>query len=551
MTTGNAPLHASLAEPLGAMPETVVDVLRRGMTETPDADALVGRFSRLSYSQLEAEVQGATRALFHLGVRPGDRVGASLANHPDLVVAFLGVLRLGAIWVGINRTLALPEMEYILDDAGIGVFLAEPPLVAAVEQEFGSRRDLRSLVCLMPADKTDEWRSLFTSAETAHDRWTPEPASPAAIAYTSGTTGRPKGVVHSHHNLLLPGAVRAADPRPGDDRMGVCLPLTILNLMILGPLTAFQSGAASVIVDRMDVPGLVQWVAREAITSLAVPPTTLYDLLSSPEVGSEGLGSLMYPGTGGAFLPDGLSERFSARYGSQVIMTYGLTEAPTAVTMTDPATPRREGSSGRPLPHVEIVICDDKGGCLPPGEVGEICIAPASRGRWAGLYTPMLGYWGRPEESTDTVRDGLLWTGDLGYLSPDGELFVTARKSDLIVRGGANVYPAEVERVLDAHPSVSSSTVIGLPDDRLGERVVAAVELAPGEATTVDELLDVCRRSLARYKVPDRVLVLPTLPRNAMGKVVRERVRERFFCDEPPFQPTDTRVRERSFPPGG
>jgi acyl-CoA synthetase (AMP-forming)/AMP-acid ligase II len=188
-----------------------------------------------------------------------------------------------------------------------------------------------------------------------------------------------------------------------------------------------------------------------------------------------------------------------------------------------------DGSCGRALPHLRLVIVDEETGReVPAGTSGEICVGAVDAGPWAGVYTPMLGYWDRPEESARALRGGLLHTGDVGHLDTDGYLYIEDRRDDLIVRGGANVYPAEVERALACDPRVVGSAVVGVPDDRLGQRVVAAVELGRGAAASPDELMAHCATQLARYKVPAEILVVPALPRTEMGKVRRRAVRALF-----------------------
>jgi acyl-CoA synthetase (AMP-forming)/AMP-acid ligase II len=223
-----------------------------------------------------------------------------------------------------------------------------------------------------------------------------------------------------------------------------------------------------------------------------------------------------------------LRDLYEERFGRRITTAYGLTEAPTVVTIEDPAQPPVLGSSGRAVPQLAVTIRDADGLELPVGEIGEICVARSTTGPLAGVYTPMLGYWRRPEATAEAMRGGMLHTGDLGHLDTDGNLFVTGRKNDLIIRGGANVYPAEVERVLAEHPAVAASVVIGIPDDRLGERVVAAVVAAAGTAPSSDELRAHCAASLSRYKVPEQFLLVEALPRNAMGKVLRASVAELF-----------------------
>jgi acyl-CoA synthetase (AMP-forming)/AMP-acid ligase II len=347
-----------------------------------------------------------------------------------------------------------------------------------------------------------------------------DPFAPAAIAYTGGTTGFPKGAVHSQHNLLVPGAVAHAEAWwSTEERLGVLLPLTILNLIVLVPLTAFQIGSVCVAMDRIDPLGIAEWVRQERIATFHAVPAILHDLLTHPDVKPQDLASLTRPEVGGADCPDAFRRLYRERFGTDVSIGYGMTEAPTAVTRALPGSPNLPGICGKPLPWVEIRILDDKGMDCRPGETGEICVAAARSGPFAGVYTPMLGYWRKPQETAEALRDGVYRTGDLGMLDAHGTLFIRGRKKELILRGGANVYPAEVERVLHSDPRVRACAVVGKPDPRLGERVVAFVELVPGAQASPEELKAYCAEELARYKVPEEFRFVTAMPRTAMGKI--------------------------------
>jgi long-chain acyl-CoA synthetase len=490
-------------------PQTIPAVLDRVLAADPDREALVGRHARYTYAQLDEAADRAAAALVALGIRPGDRVAASLANHPDVVVAFLGTMRAGAVWVGINRPLAPKEKAYMLRDAGVAVLLADTDGGAQVEPVRAELPDLRHVVITEAADPGCQWQRLLGAADPAgRPTVDTDPFGPAAIAYTSGTTGFPKGAVHSQHNLLLVGAVNRATGDPAL-RHGVALPLTVLNLVVLGPLAVFQLGATCVTMDRVDALGMAEWIRDERIGTFAAVPVMLYDLLTHPDVRAEDLVTLVRPGVGGSNCPAELRALYRERFGAEVVDGYGLTEAPTAVAI-----------DGVALPQVRIVIRDDAGAAVPDGEVGEICVEAARTGTWAGVYTPFLGYWNRPDATADALRDGVLHTGDLGCID-DGRLVVKDRKADLIIRGGANVYPAEVERVLHLDPRVAACAVVGHPDERLGERVVAFVQLAPEASATADELRAGCIDELARYKVPAEVHFVDGFVRNAMGKIVK------------------------------
>jgi acyl-CoA synthetase (AMP-forming)/AMP-acid ligase II len=508
----------------------VASALDQSLATRPDAEALVGRHHRYTYRQLEGAINAAAAALAGLGVGPGDRVAASAPNHPDIVIAFFATQRLGAVWVGINRPLAGPEKQFQLKDSGAKIFLAD---AAAQEQISALRAELPELtrVIDMEPGPRNAWLDLVAAHFAApRPQQAIDPHAPAAIAYTSGTTGFPKGAVHSQHNMMVVAAtthagVRGAHQEP-QLRRGATLALTVLNLMILEAVTPLSGGGALICMDRTDAVGIAEWVAAERIDTFTSAPATVFDLLTKPEIDAASLSSLKFAMAGGANVPDELRRLYRERFGQPLLGGYGLTEAPTAVAFTSPSRPLTPGSCGRAFEHLKVRILDPEGRELPAGESGEICVRATDRGGWANVYTPMLGYWKRPEESAAALKNGWLHTGDIGVINADGDIFIKDRLKELIIRGGANVYPAEVERVLIAHPQVRDVAVVGKPDRRLGEIVAAFVELAdaaPSDALET-ELRALCEAKLARYKVPQAWSFGP-LPRNAMGKVAKAQIR--------------------------
>lgn len=476
------------------VPRSVARVLDRALAEDPGREALVTRTRRLTYAQLDGLADRAAHALRGLGVEPGDRVAACLPNDADVVVAFHGAMRAGAVWVGVNEVLAPPEQQHLIDDSGARLLLCE-----AAVPELAVRQ--------VPLD---EWTAAVDGAPEEPVGVEVDPFAPAGLAYTSGTTGRPKGAVHSQHNLLVPGAVLVASRGYGPDlRKGDCFPFTVLNMAVLTTLLASQAGGTSVVMDRIDAEGVAEWIRTERVTTWNGPPALLHSLAAMESVAPSDLSSLREVWTGGADCPEAIRAAFEAKFGLPVLATYGLSEAPTVVTI-DPVDGRHvPGASGRPLPHLQVRI---------ERETGEVCVSAATGD---DRYRLMLGYWNRPEATAEALAGGELHTGDIGFLDDEGYLHIRDRKHLVIIRGGANVYPAEVERVLLEAPGVAAGAVFGVADERLGERVMAVVEVTGGGPLDEEAVRAHCLAGLARYKVPERFVVVPRLPRNAMGKIVR------------------------------
>jgi long-chain acyl-CoA synthetase len=529
-STERGPAGLTYAPVSPVRPPTVTETFDHVLEVEPGRPALAAPSGSLTYEELDAAADAAAAALSELGVRPGDRVAASLPNDVDIVVAFHGAMRLGAIWVGVNRALAPAEKETLLAAATPTLVLADPEIAAASASAHGSTWRV------LPVDPTDTdaagggWAAALAASAGAGRLPPPDVDAPAAIAFTSGTTGLPKGIVHSQRNLLLPAAAVVAS-RGYDEtlRKGDCLALTILNLQVLTTLVTSAAGGCCVLTDRRDAPGVAHWIARESVTLWNGVPALLYSMVEDPEIEPAVLSSLREVWTGGSACPEDVMAAFRSRFGVPIFQGYGLTELPTVATMEPVDGEHVEGSSGVSLPHLRVSICDDAGNELPAGTEGEVVVRGATEGPWAGAYTPMVGYW---RDSRVEPFDGdALRTGDLGVVDAGGNLLVRDRKKLLIIRGGANVYPAEVERVIERVPGVRGTAVLGVPDARLGQRVVAAVELDTVSTVSTGQIIAACRTRLARYKVPEQIVAVDDLPRNAMGKVQRDKLVDLFTVD--------------------
>ncbi|WP_406327650.1 class I adenylate-forming enzyme family protein [Streptomyces sp. NBC_00203] len=480
------------------VPGTIAQVLDAALASRPHATAVEAVSGVWSYAELDDRARRAAGALWRLGVRPGDRVAACLPNDLDIVAAFHGAQRIGAVWAGIGEALTAGEQEELHNLCGPTVVLAGPRCLLNSPDRVGPGR----------------WAELVDRDEAA-PHVEPDIDAPAGIAFTSGTSGHPKAVVHSQRNLLLPGAVLVATRGWGPElRKGDSFPLTILNLMVLSTLLTAQAGGCSVVMNRRDVEGVAEWISSRRVTVWNGAPAQLYDLARRPDLD---LGSLTEVWSGGGDTPDALRRAFAEAHGLVPRVTYGLTEAPTVVSI-DPDGEWRPGTSGQVLPHYDVAAYDDEGRRLPAGELGELRLSGAAAGPWADRWRPMLGFWERG--GIRPAEPGPVPTGDIGTVDGDGWLTVLDRKKLVIVRGGANVYPLEVERVIAAHPDVAGVAVCAVPDDRLGQRVAAVVESA-GPPLDLEALAALCRRALAAYKVPEFWSQVDALPVNAMGKVQR------------------------------
>jgi len=510
----------------------VASALDGPLARCPDAEALVDRDRRYSYAQLDAEVNAAAQALQRLGLKPGERLAACSANQADLVIAFLASQRLGAVWLGINTILAPPEKLYQLADAQACVLLADRRTAAQIEPLREQLPGLSHIVDFEPGEAENQWRGLVAACRAAaRPAIAIDPHAAAVIAYTSGTTGRPKGVVHSQHNMMVVVAAGQHGTRgkhwQGSHRIGSYLPLTMVNLMVLDALVGVSTGGTSVVMDRTDAKGVAEWIEAEQVHAMSSSPATIFDLIQRDDIGPERLASLRFISCGGAMISDELMAGFAAKFGKPMYPAYGLTEAPTSIAgfMSDKAC--APGSCGIVYDHLRVAVLDGEGREVPLGEPGEICLRATDHGEWAGVYTPMLGYWRRPEESAESLRGGWLHTGDVATMDDAGNLFLKDRLKDMIIRGGSNVYPAEIERVIRLDPRVRDAAVVGRSDERLGERVVAFVELVEAASGQVVEpdLKARCQAELAKYKLPDEWIFLSPMPRNATGKIVKSELK--------------------------
>ncbi len=494
-----------------------MDLLTPRSLATPERPALIWGERTLTYRDLAGWAAALEQMLAREGITAGTRVAALLPREPVAVAAVHALARLEAVLVPLNLRLTAEEMREQIARSGATHVLATPTTAERAREVAGERR-----VMEMANEKlgmaSEEFGSATRNAQLATR---PSPfatrPSPLAILFTSGTTGRPKAAVLSAANFTWSAVASAF--RLGvlpDDRWLLTLPLYhVGGLSILFRSALY--GTAVILPEHegsFDPVQLDAALRRHRATLVSLVPTMLYRLLQA--VPGEPPAHLRIVLLGGAAAPAELLREAQAR-GYPVALTYGLTEAASQVATATPAEVRsKPGSVGRPLLYTQVRVVDEAGRDLPSGAVGEIVV----RGP-----TVFLGYDGDPQATHTVLRDGWLHTGDLGYLDPDGALWVVNRRSDLIVTGGENVYPAEVEAVLRQHPAVAEVCVVGIEDPEWGQRVAAVVVLHPDRQASPGDLEAHCRAHLAGYKVPRQWRFVDALPRTASGKIHRPAVR--------------------------
>jgi long-chain acyl-CoA synthetase len=450
-------------------------------------------------------------ALRRLGLGPDDRVVVMLPNGPEVLQAYAAILKLGAVIVPVVFLLGPEEIRHILDHSEAKLVVTSPDLAWKAEGWPGQ-------IVLVGGQAAGAltWDELVAPEADVFPIAEREPGDLAVILYTAGTTGQPKGVALSHANLLSNARSAARLYELDRTQWGLAvLPLSHsygLTLMNAGNIL----GTRAVLLRWFNPELVLETIQRYRVQQMAGVPTMFVYLLNFPEADHFDTSSMKAWGSGAAPLPVEIVEPFEKRFGGRLLEGYGLTEASPVVSAHRYSGERRLGSVGQPIPGVNVAIVDEDDRAVPVGEVGEVCVRGPN---------VMLGYHRMPEETARTIRNGWLHTGDMGRLDADGFLYIVERKKDLIIRGGFNIYPREVEDVLYAHPAVAEAAVVGVHDTLMGEDVLAFVVPKNGMSATAEELIAFCQERLAKYKCPKRVRFLDRLPKSPIGKILRKELR--------------------------
>jgi long-chain acyl-CoA synthetase len=491
-------------------------ILADSARERPEHPAILHGNRVLAYAELDRAARGVATSLRERGIGAGDRVALMAPNVPEFTIAYFGILYAGATVVPLNVLLTAPEVGYHLEDSQAALLIAHPLFAAPAREGAASARvpvvwaggdvpGQENLATLAEA------RPLRALAQTRED-------DTAVILYTSGTTGKPKGAELTHSNLTLNCTVVLSRLLPADQSD---VALATLPLFHSFGQTVIQNGSLArggtfTLLPRFAPGDAFELIQRDRVTIFAGVPTMYFALLHHPGGEKYDLSSLRFCLTGGAPMPVEVMHAFEQRYAVKILEGFGLSETSPVASFNTLERERVAGSIGYPVWGVEMAIFDDKDQPVADGEPGEICI----RG-----HNIMKGYWRRPEATADAIRNGWFHSGDIGVRDPAGWFKIVDRKKDMIIRGGFNVYPREVEEVLYAHPAIAEAAVVGIPNESHGEEVKAVVALKSGATLSADELIAWTRQRLAAYKYPRQVEFVAALPKGPTGKILKRELR--------------------------
>jgi fatty-acyl-CoA synthase len=529
--------YASGPSPEPLLGETIPDNLDRVAAAHHGELALVSRHQsvRWTYAEFVEQVDTCARALLAVGVEPGDRVGIWAPNRAEWVVVQYATSRIGAILVNINPAYRSHELAYALGQSGVSVLVTAEEFKGAsyldmIDSVRPGLGNLRTVVALGPSEHDLAWQTFLDGAgEVAMERVRAIQArlqfdDPINIQYTSGTTGNPKGATLTHHNILNNGYFVTGIQRLGAGSK-LCVPVPLYHCfgMVMGNLGMLSRGGTVVYpAEAFDPAATLAAVAEERCEALYGVPTMFIAMLDDPTAKTLDLTSLRTGIMAGSPCPVEVMKRVIAEMSmDEVTIAYGMTEtSPVSFqSRTDDSIDRRVATVGTVMPHVECKIVDpETGGVLPTGTPGELC----TRG-----YSVMRGYWDNPEATAEAIDEaGWMHTGDLATMDAEGYVNIVGRIKDMVIRGGENIYPREIEEFLYGHPAVADVQVIGVPDTRYGEELCAWVRLREGEQLTADELRQYCQGRIAHYKIPRYLRITDEFPLTVTGKVQKYRMRE-------------------------
>ncbi|HOJ34534.1 MAG TPA: class I adenylate-forming enzyme family protein [Candidatus Hydrogenedentes bacterium] len=476
-----------------------------------------GIYSYVQMAELSATV---AENLARMGLQKGSKVVLLMGNCMEFLFAFLGLGRIGAVAVPINPVLKRDEIVYILTDSDADALICVPEFSSQLEDFRAASPSLKHVIVTGDAPGNAMSFKELMKPTTIRSHHEAHPQDDACLIYTSGTTGAPKGVMLTHSNYLWNARmlVRGVDVTEAD-RFFCVLPLFHVNAQVVSLLTPLMAGGSTVLMKKFNPFAILPMIEEHKVTLLSAVPTIYNVMARIPRADQFDISSIRIFASGAAPLPEETFRLVQNVFHRDLIMGYGLTEATCASAVANPLDPVKWDSVGSPLPYTRIRLVDEKGVDVPDGETGEIIIAGP---------TVMKGYYKKPEATAATIRNGWLYTGDLGRFDEEGYLFIVGRVKDMIIRGGMNIYPQEVENVISRIPGVEECCVVGIEEPRWGQEVLALIKTTDGTSLSEEEIIRTCRERLAAYKCPRHVRFLDSFPKTATGKIKKNELVARF-----------------------
>ncbi len=470
---------------------------------------------RLSYAELDEASNKIANALIKVGVSKGDRVAMLLSNSPEFAVIYFGIIKISAVAVPLDTKYKVGELASLFDDSQPKVLVTESPFLEPLVPTLPGFKYIEHVIDLSSRHEGRflSYQEIMATSLARKVKVGPEPEDIANIAYTSGPTFRPRGVMLSHQDLVTGATILGDELRQTDEDVAVLFALPLHHVVGLEAvlLASISKGSTVVMLPGLSISGLMGIIEKERATIfMGVPFIFILMVNMAEEEGiKHDLNSLRLCCAGGAPISIDVMKRFKRLYGLDIVQFWGLTEATAYLTCQPVDGTGKLGSIGKALPGWEVKIVDDNGKELPLNQAGEIIVSGPI----------MKEYYNNPRATAETIRDGWLYTGDIGKVDEDGELFILGRKKEMIIAKGQNIYPSDIEDVLYTHPKVAEAAVVGIPDELRGEVIRAIISLKAGEAATEQEIKRFCLERIANYKVPKQVIFLDSLPKTATGKI--------------------------------
>ncbi len=503
------------------------DIFRRNARRYPRKTGVVFGSTSLSFGEFNHRINRLANALIALGMHPQDKVAIILDNCLEYIELYCAVPKAGGIGVPLNTSLSTSELAYIINNAGAKILVFGERFAPTIDSLRGELDSVETLVSIgASARGSRDYEQLLNQYPTTEPEVKVDEQDIAYFIYTSGTTGLPKGTIITHRGITESAVNYILSARLRHEDVGlVAAPLFWGGAPLVSIVPQVYVGGTLVIADSFTPEAILSLIQREKVTTTMMPPSMIMAMIEHPQLSNYDTSSLRQVWFGGALMPVESLKRAIKTLGNIFVQSYGMIEFnPISLVVRDeqviegpPEKVKRLASCGREPINVEVRIVDDEGRDVAPGEVGEVI------GRGDNM---MKGYWGMPQATEEALKDGYMHTGDLATMDEDGYLYLVGRKKDVIVSGGKNIYPAEVEEVIYQHPGIVEATVIGVPDEKLGEALKAVVVIRKGEKVTAEDIVEFCQQRLPDHARPKSVAFMEKLPRNPAGKVLRKALQE-------------------------